>query len=99
MEDLISDVKIDAKHSYEDSILPVEEALKIYGDRIAILGGIDVDRLCRSTEQELEGYIARLLDQVGDKGGYALGSGNSIPDYVPTRNYLKMLEAGWQFRT
>ena len=99
MEDIIEDVKVDAKHSYEDSIMPVAEAMKLYGDRIAILGGIDVDRLCRSTEKELEDYIAGLLGQAGNKGGYALGSGNSIPDYVPISNYLKMLEIGWSLRT
>jgi uroporphyrinogen decarboxylase len=98
MEDLIEDVKIDAKHSYEDSILSVEEALRLYGGRIAILGGIDLDRLCRSTEEELEAYIACLLGKADEKGGYALGSGNSIPDYVPVQNYLKMLEVGWRGR-
>ncbi len=98
MEDLIEDVRIDAKHSYEDSILPVNEAMDLYGGRIAILGGIDLDRLCRSTAEELEAYIADLLNQTGSKGGYALGSGNSIPDYVPLRNYLKMLEVGWRCR-
>ena len=25
-------------------------------------------------------------------GGYALGSGNSIPDYVPVEGYLAMVE-------
>ena len=38
MEDLISRVRIDAKHSYEDAILPAAEAKRLYGDRIAILG-------------------------------------------------------------
>ena len=47
MDDLIDDVGIDAKHSFEDIILPVTEAKKLYGDRIALLGGIDVDVLCR----------------------------------------------------
>lgn len=98
MEDIIKDVKIDAKHSYEDSILPVKDAMNLYGDRIAVLGGIDVDRLCRSSEEELEDYITDLLDHVGNKGGYALGSGNSIPDYVPIPNYLKMLEVGYRYR-
>jgi len=28
------------------------------------------------------------------QGGYALGSGNSIPDYIPSENYLAMLKAG-----
>jgi len=30
---------------------------------------------------------------VGDRGGYALGSGNSIAPYVPVRNYLALLQA------
>jgi uroporphyrinogen decarboxylase len=98
MEDLIADVKIDAKHSFEDSILPVDEAMELYGGRIAILGGVDVDRLCRSTEWELDAYVTDLLRRTGNKGGYALGSGNSIPDYVPLRNYLMMLEVGWRYR-
>lgn len=98
MEDIISDVRIDAKHSYEDAILPVEEAIKLYGNRIAVLGGIDVERLCGSTKEQLEEYITNLLKHIGDKGGYALGSGNSIPNYIPIENYLKILETGWKWR-
>lgn len=98
MEDLIEDVGIDAKHSYEDAILPVTEAKKLYGDRIAILGGFDVNRLCRSTQREIRQYTDFLLSEIGDSGGYALGSGNSIPEYVPLENYLTMLAAGWQSR-
>jgi uroporphyrinogen decarboxylase len=32
------------------------------------------------------------------RGGYALGSGNSIPDYVPAAGYLVMIEAAREFR-
>lgn len=98
MEDLIVDVGIDAKHSYEDIIMPVTEAKQLYGRRIAILGGFDVDRLCRSTATEICDYVDLLIDQVGRDGGYALGSGNSIADYVPLENYLTMLEQGWKRR-
>lgn len=98
MDDIIEDVKIDAKHSYEDSILPVTEAKKMYGDRIAILGGFDVDRLCRSTEEEIRCYVDLLINDIGCSGGYALGSGNSIADYVPIENYLIMLDEGWKKR-
>jgi uroporphyrinogen decarboxylase len=98
MEEIIEDVKIDAKHSYEDSILPVKEAIRLYGGRIAILGGIDVDRLCRSTGDDLREYVRDLLKQVAGKTGYALGSGNSIPDYMNIQNYMIMLEEGWKLR-
>ncbi|HEY3342415.1 MAG TPA: uroporphyrinogen decarboxylase family protein, partial [Anaerolineae bacterium] len=40
MEDLINDVRIDGKHSYEDAIIPVQDFQALYGDRIAVLGGI-----------------------------------------------------------
>jgi hypothetical protein len=30
--------------------------------------------------------------------GYALGSGNSIPEYVPVEGYLAMLEAARRIR-
>ena len=33
------------------------------------------------------------LNNVHEKGGYALGSGNSIPYYVPQENYLAMIAA------
>lgn len=98
MDDLIDDVGIDAKHSYEDAILPVQEAKKKYGGRIAVLGGLDVDRLCRSSPAEIAGFSDELMDECGADGGYALGSGNSIPDYVPVENYLAMLAAGYKKR-
>jgi uroporphyrinogen decarboxylase len=98
MDDLIDDVRIDAKHSYEDAILPVTEAKKLYGGRIAILGGFDVDRLCRSSEQEVREYTRMLLAECGSDGGYALGSGNSIAAFVPIENYLAMLDEGWRMR-
>lgn len=99
MEDLIDEVGIDAKHSYEDSILPAVEARRRYGRRIAILGGFDVDRLIRSSEAEIRRHVDFLLDSLGAEGEYALGSGNSIPDYVPVENYLTMVDQGWRRRS
>jgi len=98
MNDLIDDVGIDAKHSYEDAILPVAEARRLFGGRIAILGGFDVDRLCRSTPSDIRRYVDFLIDEVGDGGGYALGSGNSIPEFVPVDAYLTMMDQGWRRR-
>jgi len=98
MDDIIDDVKIDAKHSYEDIILPVTEAKKKYGGRIALLGGYDVDRLCQSAEGQIREHTRMLMDTCGSDGGYALGSGNSIAKYVPVENYLTMLDEGWKAR-
>ena len=98
MEDIIEDVGIDAKHSYEDAILPVTEAKRLYGHRIAILGGLDMDRLCRGTEQEVRERTRMLLETCGSDGGYALGTGNSVAAFVPISNYLAMLDEAWRMR-
>jgi len=94
MDDLIEDVGIDAKHSFEDVIMPVAEAKKAYGDRIAVLGGLDVDFLCRSSEDAVRARTRKLIEDCAPGGGWALGTGNSVANYIPLRNYLAMLAEG-----
>jgi uroporphyrinogen decarboxylase len=98
MEDLIEDVKIDARHSFEDVIEPVTEAYEKNGDRIAMLGGIDVDFLCRANERQVRERVRRTLAQCMPGGGYVLGSGNSVANYVPVDNFLAMLDEGRRFQ-
>jgi len=92
-EDIIEDLKFDGKHSYEDTILPVEEAYEKYGSRIAILGGIDVDFLCRATPDAIYRRCKAMIERTQSRGGYGLGSGNSIADYVPVENFNALLRA------
>lgn len=93
MDDIIDVIQFDAKHSYEDKILPVEKAYEEYGGRIAILGGLDLDFVCRSTPEAIYNRAVSMLELTASEGGYALGSGNSIPYYVPQKNYLAMIAA------
>ncbi len=99
MEDLIEDVGIDARHSFEDVIEPVEDAYDRYGDRIAILGGMDVDFLCRAGEERVRARVRHILERCMPQGGYCLGSGNSIANYIPVDSYLAMLDEGRKFAT
>jgi uroporphyrinogen decarboxylase len=90
-------VQIDAKHSYEDTFLPVTEACRRYGDRVAILGGVDMDFLCRAMPEEVRAYVRHVIDGCGPGGGYALGTGNTVANYVPVENYLTMLDEGRRY--
>lgn len=99
MDDLIDDVGIDAKHSFEDSILPVTEAYKKYGNRISILGGIDVDFLCRSDEEGIRRRVKDTLTLCMQGAGYCLGTGNTVANYIPFDNYLIMLDEGRKFHS
>jgi uroporphyrinogen decarboxylase len=93
MEDAIA-LGIDAKHSNEDAIAPFDDWIARYGGRIGLLGGIDVDSLCQKTPAEItEEVVVKSRRFRAAARGYALGSGNSIPEYVPVDGYLAMIEA------
>ena len=94
MEDLIEDVGIDAFHSFEDTIITVNEAKEQWGDRIALLGGIDVDFMCRATAEQVRARVRETLEDCMPGGGYCLGSGNSVANYIPLDNYLAMMDEG-----
>jgi len=97
MEDLIDYVGIDAKHSFEDAIMPVVDVKQTYGDRIAVLGGMDVDFLCRADEEAVRKRTRATLEQCMPGGGYCLGTGNSVANYIPLENYLAMLDEGRRY--
>jgi uroporphyrinogen decarboxylase len=92
MDDLIDDVKIDGKHSFQDNILSVWEYQKRWGDRIALLGGIDVHKLATFPEADLRRYVRQVIERCAPRGRFAVGAGNSIPSYIPLENYLIMLD-------
>jgi len=98
MEDMI-EMGINGKHSNEDAIAPFDKWISLYGDRIALVGGIDVDILCQKKPEE----IVRIVSEAGHRfresaHGYALGSGNSIPEFVPVEGYLAMIDAARHIR-
>ena len=95
--DDIVEMGFDARHSYEDNILPVEKAYPLLHDRMAVLGGIDMNFLVTRTPEEVYDRSRRMLERTWESGGYALGSGNSIPEYVPYENYLAMNRAALEF--
>jgi uroporphyrinogen decarboxylase len=94
MDELI-EIGFDAKHSFEDKIMPVEEVCERWGDRIAILGGVDMDLLARGSEAEVRRRTRQILEACASRGtGYCLGTGNTAANYLPVENYLAMLDEG-----
>jgi uroporphyrinogen decarboxylase len=92
MEDFIEDLKLDGKHSFQDEVLSICEYKKRWGDRLALLGGVDVHKLAVYDEPALRAYVRQIIDCCAPNGRFALGAGNSIPSYVSVENYLVMLD-------
>jgi uroporphyrinogen decarboxylase len=92
MDDIIDGIKFNGKHSFEDVIMPVEENYKIWGKRVGIIGGMDVDFLIRSSPEEIKNRCEAMLELAEENGSYALGSGNSVPEYIPYEHYRAMID-------
>jgi uroporphyrinogen decarboxylase len=96
MDGLIDEVGIDAKHSFEDTIMSMAEVKAIYGDRVGLLGGVDMHLLATGTPEQVRAASSRTIEDCAPGGGYAFGSGNTIANYVPLENYLAMIDEARQ---
>jgi uroporphyrinogen decarboxylase len=94
LEDLIEDVKLDAIHSWEDTIERITDAKAAYGKRLSLLGGIDVDFLCRADEAAIRKRVRDTVRVCQPGGGFCLGTGNTAANYIPADHYLIMLDEG-----
>ncbi len=85
-DDITFGMRFDGKHSFEDAIEPIETAYDRHAGDIALFGGIDVDFMCRATPEAVFDRARAMLDRSRTRGRYALGTGNSVPDYMPPVN-------------
>ena len=92
MNDFIDDVKVDGKHSFQDNVLSITQSKKLWGDKICLLGGVDVDKLARLEPTDLRKYIRQMINECAPGGRFAIGAGNSVTSYIPVENYLTMID-------
>ena len=88
---------LDALHPIEPKAMDITAVKREFGDRLALLGNIDVDLLTRGSPDEVRTQAQRRIQEVAPGGGFAIGSSNSIPDYVPLENYRALIEASLAF--
>jgi len=96
MEDII-DSGVDALHPIEPQAMVISEVKRRYGDRLCLIGHVDVDLLSRGIPAQIREQVRKNIEEAAYNGGYCVGSGNSIPEYVKFENYIAMLEAAREF--
>lgn len=94
--DLIA-LGIDAKHSFEDKGWDVIDFYNKMHPYMGVIGGVDMDKLCRMPQKEFIAYCHHILDHCTKHQRYAFGSGNSISNYVPLEKLLLMLKIGHEY--
>ena len=70
------------------------ELQRTWWDRVAVVGNIDVDLLCRGATGEVVKATESLVRKLAPRGGHVLASGNTITSSVKPENFRTMVEAG-----
>jgi uroporphyrinogen decarboxylase len=83
---------VDALHPIEPKAMDIADVKQRYGQKLCLIGHVDVDLLSRGTEEEVSTQVRRNIAAAWNGTGYCVGSGNSIPDYVKYDNYVAMLQ-------
>jgi uroporphyrinogen decarboxylase len=91
MEDLIA-IGFDAIHPIDPTSMDIREVKAKAGKRVGIMGNIHTDLLSRGTPEEVRRVTLETLRDIAPGGGFAIGSGNSVPNWARFENYQAMRE-------
>jgi uroporphyrinogen decarboxylase len=94
----IIDCGVNALHPIEPKAMNIQDVRDLYGDRLCLIGNIDVDLLARGTIEEVRKQVLENIRFMSESSGYCLGSGNSIPAYINFENYLEMIKTVKEIR-
>ncbi len=92
LDDLV-ELGIAGLHPLEKGAMDIRAVKQRYGDRICLLGNLDLNILGMGSLEEVRAEVHGLIDDVGPGGGYVITSGNSLAGYLLPENVLAFSEA------
>ncbi len=98
MEDLVS-MGIHALNPVERKAhMDIQEIKRRYGDRICLIGNLDLVRvLPHGSEEEVMDHVRELIQTVGRDGGYIVASEHSLNHHIPLNNIMAIKTAVEQY--
>lgn len=82
---------VTAQHPIEPMATDILVVKDRVGDRLCLCGNSEVDVLSHSTAEDVAALVRQRFEQLGHRGGWCLGSSNSVPDYALVENYITMV--------
>ncbi len=95
IREVLDDIKscgVNAIHPIEPQAMDIKELKQKYGKSFCLIGNVDVDLLSRGAREQVVDRVKYLLREIAPGGGYCLGSGNSVPEYVSPKNFAAMVD-------
>jgi uroporphyrinogen decarboxylase len=98
MEDIVK-AGFDGLHSLQPSSgVDIVEIKKRWGERLCLMGNVDLDFLLTlGKPEDVETEVKRLMREVAPGGGYILSTTNVLTRYVPPENALAMYRAAEKY--
>jgi uroporphyrinogen decarboxylase len=91
--DLFIDLGATAFHPIEKGAMDIAAVKKEYGDRVCLLGNVDLNILGAGTPEETDAEVKYLIENVAPGGGYIVTSGNSLASYLKPECVMAMSRA------
>jgi uroporphyrinogen-III decarboxylase len=92
LDDLVS-LGIAGMHPMEKGAMDIRAVKRSHGDRICLLGNVDLNLLGMGSPVDVEREVRGLIRDVGPGGGYIVTSGNSLAGYLRPENVLALADA------
>ena len=92
VDDLLT-LGIAGLHPLEKGAMDPAAMKRDYGDRLCLLGNVDLNLLGMGTPNDVDAEVRGLIRDVGPGGGYIVTSGNSLASYVLPENALALSAA------
>jgi len=92
LDDLLS-LGMNGLHPIEPGAMDLAAMKARYGQKLCLVGHINVDTLSRGTPAEVDELVRQAIETAGPGGGYIAGSSNSIPYYADPVNVRAMSDA------
>jgi uroporphyrinogen decarboxylase len=74
--------------------MDIQHIKQRYGDRICLIGNLDLVRILpHGTEEEVRDHVRELIQTVGRDGGYIVASEHSLNHHIPLRNIMAIKTA------
>jgi uroporphyrinogen decarboxylase len=90
---MLLDLGVAGLHPNEKGAMDIRAMKREYGDRVCLLGNLDLNILGRGTPEDVDREVYELIRDVGPGGGYILTSGNSMASYLKPECVLAMTAA------
>jgi uroporphyrinogen decarboxylase len=91
--DLI-DLGLDVFNPFQPEVMDPYQIKKQFGSQLSFYGGVSIQRLLPyGTPQQISAEVSRLIDEVGQGGGFIIAPSHDMPGDIPLENLLAFIEA------